>query len=66
MKIKALANQHECEYPDCKNFAVDIVFNRDKWEIGFYCSEHVNQIINIGDPEYIEQCPNCECFIPIN
>ena len=55
-----------CECNGCNKKAVSIVFSRDRNKVIACCSEHTDEVIDEGRPEYHDQCPNCECLIGIN
>jgi hypothetical protein len=66
MKIISMAQTYTCEYQHCDQSADGIAFDRNIGEVGFYCNTHLDVVAEHGYPEYISQCPNCSCLIPVN
>jgi len=34
-------------------------------ELGCYCENHANELIDKYEPEYNVRCPNCNCYFGI-
>jgi len=32
----------------------------------YYCLKHFPKVINEGNPEYVANCPNCDCGFGVN
>jgi hypothetical protein len=58
--LKGLKEQ-KCEWPDCENNAVTLVYDRVTTKVMFCCKDHAYRIINYDFPEYRVKCPNCGC-----
>lgn len=67
MTTKIVAKLTEkCQYQKCKEKATDIVYDRKKDIVKCYCKNHTHQIVMKDVPQYIENCPNCNCVMGIN
>ena len=55
-----------CEYEDCQKEATDLVYSRKLDKVIETCSRHTREVVDEENPEYVETCPHCGCWIPIN
>ncbi len=55
-----------CQYSHCQSPPAAIAYDREFHTIQFYCQEHVKLVLEKGNPEYVEGCPNCGCGFPVN
>jgi len=65
-KIVRLRNSDICCLEACKNKAVAIVFDRSNEDVKAYCEDHYLVAAHSSKPEYVNTCPNCRCYIPVN
>ena len=63
-KVILLSKGDLCEYPDCRNEAIGIAYDRELREVNKYCEIHMDRVADTG--EYTQYCPNCGCKMAIN
>jgi hypothetical protein len=56
----------KCQYPHCDKPATDIVEDRERQKVEFYCADHATDVVDHGRPEYNVSCPNCGCYFGVN
>jgi len=56
----------KCEYEDCEKDAYDLVYSRKLDKVIETCYDHAKVVVDEGNPEYIQSCPHCGCWIPVN
>ena len=56
----------KCSYEDCTKEADTLVYSRKLHKVIKTCYDHAQIVVDEGSPEYIEDCPNCGCLIPVN
>jgi len=54
----------KCQWENCQEEATCIAANRNK--IGCYCYKHGYNIAKEHKPEYLTECPNCDCIFGVN
>ena len=64
--VRQIELNDKCEYEDCKELAIDLVYSRNQDKILKCCSVHSDIIVDEQYPEYTENCQNCGCNLPIN
>lgn len=40
--------------------------NASVLRLGMFCDKHAVEVSAHGDPEYVEECPNCKCVFGVN
>jgi len=55
----------KCKYEDCKEKATDWVHSSKLNKVIKTCYEHTRVVVEEENPEHIESCPHCGCWIPI-
>ncbi len=62
-----------CAFEGCQEKATHIACGRTGCGLGpyhpdpaCYCKPHANLVMDEGDPEYHDVCPNCGCCFGIN
>ena len=56
----------KCNYENCQEEATDWVYCRETGKVIKTCYKHAKIVVDEDNPEYIESCPRCGCWIPIN
>lgn len=66
----------QCQFKDCSKQAVGLVHGRPLLDEEYgdvdivdyrhpytmsCCKEHITEVASEGNPEYIDECPNCKC-----
>lgn len=62
--IIQIDGESKCEREGCDFPQMEMIFDGEK--IMCVCSRHYSEILNKRRPEYLEGCPNCGCWIPVN
>jgi hypothetical protein len=51
-----------CSWDGCESLATGMAIGRDRHPgLKHYCDAHARTVADEGNPESIEQCPNCGC-----
>uniref|UniRef100_A0A6M3JNA3 Uncharacterized protein n=1 Tax=viral metagenome TaxID=1070528 RepID=A0A6M3JNA3_9ZZZZ len=56
----------ECIYEGCNRESTTLAYSRNLGKVVKCCETHAEKIAEEGYPEYIEVCPNCGCWMPVN
>ena len=66
MKIREIKGY--CEFEGCEQIATRIARGRGTkgHELGCYCFTHANVVAAEHAPEYVAECPNCDCKFGVN
>lgn len=65
-EIIILKEDSMCQFKGCSKKADVIACGRNKFPLGTYCFDHEQIVIDEGDPEYYDCCPNCGCRFGVN
>jgi len=56
----------KCIYEGCNKEVTTLAYSRNLGKVVKCCETHAEKIAEEGYPEYIECCPNCGCWMPVN
>lgn len=65
-RIVGLINPPECQWNGCTATGDGLVYDRKGDRFMRCCMKHRNRAADQDNPEYIHECENCGCTIPIN
>lgn len=56
-----------CKYKGCTEPATMIACGRSDYpKPDCFCEEHATLVAGEGNPEYLNECPNCTCLHGVN
>lgn len=64
MKNKKPPKGRICAWKGCRKAAT--VLASGIGQIDWYCDDHAGEVADCGNPEYVVQCPNCDCYHGVN
>ena len=60
----------KCDWKGCNKPATAIAAgkpnDRNDESVGKYCEDHAETVAYASNPEYIVNCPNCDCRFGVN
>jgi len=70
--MKRINKTSKCEYPKCEEKATTLAayveqgYSGNAEKVGRFCAEHAELVAGHRSPEYVVECPNCQCLLGVN
>ena len=70
--MKRINETSKCEYPGCEEKATTLAayveqrYMGSVLKVGRFCAEHAELVAGHHSPEYVAECPNCQCHFGVN
>jgi hypothetical protein len=64
--MKQLKKGTKCEWKGCRKNAIVLAWDNVDKVLLLCCEDHAYEAADRGHPEYVVNCPNCNCKFGVN